>query len=229
MSGKQQRRSYGQFCALARALDRVGDRWTLLIVRELLPGPNGFAALRAALPGLAPNLLVRRLGELQSDGLVRRSLHPARSKGVRYELTEIGAALEPAVLELIRWGAMWMQSGAGSDFVNPKWASLALRALLNDPGIQRPRGELAIEADGERVSVTIGPGGRLVRAGPPGKRFRSLLRGSFPAILAVAAGRMSLVDSKTIVVQGDPVFAQAALTGAGNPTRARLGESICVR
>jgi DNA-binding HxlR family transcriptional regulator len=211
MNKTQSRKSYRQFCGLARSLDRVGDRWTLLIVRELLPGPAGFSALRAALSGLASNLLVQRLGQLEGDGLVRRSAHPARSKSVRYELTEIGKALEPAVFELIRWGAVWMQSGPGGDLVNPKWASLALRALLNDPEMKKPAGELAIEADGERATVSIGANGRVVTSGASGKRARALLRGPFPAILALAAGWTNLAQSTSIAVEGDPIFADTAL------------------
>ncbi|MDH4353359.1 MAG: helix-turn-helix transcriptional regulator, partial [Actinomycetota bacterium] len=93
-------KTYGQFCGLARALDHVGDRWTLLIVRELLLGPRTFAALQASLDGISPNLLVDRLRSLASDGIVRRNGAPARSKAVEYRLTDDGAALEPAVLAL---------------------------------------------------------------------------------------------------------------------------------
>lgn len=207
----QSRKSYGQFCGLARSLDHIGDRWNLLIVRELLLGAAGFAALRASLPGLASNLLVQRLGEMESDGLVRRSAHPARSKSVRYELTELGLALQPTVLELIRWGAVWMQGGPGDDVIDPRWAALALRALLNSSGVTKPAGELAIECDGERVTISIGPKGRVVTSGASGKRTRALLRGSFPAILALASGQMTLASNVSLIVDGDPAFAEAAL------------------
>ena len=100
------RKTYGQFCALARALDHVGDRWTLLIVRELLPGPRRFAELLAGLPGVAPNLLVDRLRSLQASGIVERSSHPPRSASVTYTLTDLGRGLEPSVHALIRWGAV---------------------------------------------------------------------------------------------------------------------------
>ena len=207
----QPRKSYRQFCGLARALDHVGDRWTLLIVRELLVGSAGFAALRAGLPGIASNLLVQRLGELEGDGLVRRSSHPVRSKSVHYELTEIGRALEPAVLELIRWGALWMRNGPDDDFANPRWATLALRALLSNPGIKKPAGALAIEAGGERLTITIGPNGRVVDSGSATARVRACVRGPFPTILAVAAGRLRLAETEAIVVDGDRKFARAAL------------------
>lgn len=207
----QSRKSYGQFCGLARSLDRIGDRWSLLIVRELLLGAAGYAALRASLPGLASNLLVQRLGEMESDGLVKRSAHPARSKSVRYELTELGLALEPTILELIRWGAVWMQRGPGNDLVDARWATLALRALLNSSAVTKPAGELAIECDGERLTVAIGPKGRVVTLGESGNRMRALVQGSFPAILALAAGQMTLASNVPVTVDGDRDFAEAAL------------------
>lgn len=221
MSDTQPRRTYGQFCGLARALDHIGDRWTLLIVRELLAGPTGFAALRSALPGLASNLLVQRLGDLEADGLVTRSDHPPRSKSVRYELTEAGKGLEPAVLALIRWGAVWMASGPGEDFVNPRWAALALRALLGNPETKEPAGALAIDAGGEDLTVSIGGNGRVVVSGRSEGRPRARVRGPFSAILAVASGQTLLAASESITVEGDRSFAAAALSGAPTGSRSK--------
>jgi DNA-binding HxlR family transcriptional regulator len=99
------RRSYGDTCGIARALDLVGERWALLVVRELLLGPKRFTDLRAGLPHASPNVLSQRLDELEQAGVVqRRKLPPPASSRV-YELTERGAALEPVVLALGDWGA----------------------------------------------------------------------------------------------------------------------------
>ena len=99
------KRSYGDRCGVARALDAVGERWALLVVRELLLGPKRFTDLRAGLPGLSPDVLSQRLRELEQAGLLRRrKLAPPASARV-YELTERGLALEPVVLELGRWGS----------------------------------------------------------------------------------------------------------------------------
>src|SRR3712207_3261653 len=97
-------RSYDQFCGLAKALDVLGERWTLLVVRELLLGPKRYSDLLEGLPGIGTNLLAARLKALEASGLVgRRRLPPPAASNV-YELTERGRALEPAIFELIRWG-----------------------------------------------------------------------------------------------------------------------------
>ncbi len=99
------KRTYGDRCGVARALDVVGERWALLVVRELLLGPKRFTDLRAGLPNLSPDVLSQRLRELEQARLVRRrKLAPPASARV-YELSERGLALEPVVLELGRWGS----------------------------------------------------------------------------------------------------------------------------
>jgi DNA-binding HxlR family transcriptional regulator len=99
------KRTYGDRCGVARALDVVGERWALLVVRELLLGPKRFTDLRAGLPNLSPDVLSQRLRELEQAGLLRRrKLAPPAGARV-YELTARGLALEPVVLELGRWGS----------------------------------------------------------------------------------------------------------------------------
>jgi DNA-binding HxlR family transcriptional regulator/putative sterol carrier protein len=98
-------RTYGDPCGIARALDVVGERWALLVVRELLLGPKRFTDLRAGLPNLSPDVLSQRLRELEANGIVRRgTLAPPAGSKV-YELTERGSELEPVVLTLGRWGS----------------------------------------------------------------------------------------------------------------------------
>lgn len=123
-------KTYGQYCGLARGLDHVGDRWTLLIVRELLVAPARYHELQDGLPGVATNLLAQRLRKLESDGIVRRRLAKDGTTAVHYELTQLGADLEDVVLALVRWGATWMQSGPGDDAFRPRWLVIALRAVL---------------------------------------------------------------------------------------------------
>ncbi len=99
------KRRYADPCGIARALDVVGERWSLLVVRELLLGPRRFGQLRDGLPDISPNVLAQRLRELEAHGVVRRfTLEPPASLAV-YELTERGRALEPILLELGRWGS----------------------------------------------------------------------------------------------------------------------------
>src|SRR5436189_5833106 len=99
------KRTYGESCAASHALDLVGERWALLIVRELLLGPKRFTDLRAGLPAISPNVLTQRLEELERAGVLRRrKLLPPAGAWV-YELTEWGLDLEPVIIALGRWGA----------------------------------------------------------------------------------------------------------------------------
>ena len=111
-------RSYGQFCGLARALDVVGDRWNLLIVRELLVGPMRYGELAASLGGIATNLLADRLRSLESSGVIERRL--GQTSGVVYALTPWGSELREAVEALIRWSFPLMVSGPGGDPMQPR-------------------------------------------------------------------------------------------------------------
>jgi DNA-binding HxlR family transcriptional regulator len=100
------KRTYGDRCGVARALDLVGERWALLVVRELLLGPKRFTDLRAGLPHVSPDILAQRLRELEQAGVVRRGTLPPPAGSRIYELTARGQALEPIVLELGRWGSV---------------------------------------------------------------------------------------------------------------------------
>src|SRR5436305_3979365 len=98
------KRSYGQYCALARALDVVGERWTALLLRELATGPRRYADLQEALPGVGTSLLAQRLKELEADGVVvKRFLSPPAARWV-YDLTDDGWELAEALVPLARWG-----------------------------------------------------------------------------------------------------------------------------
>lgn len=118
------RRSYRQFCGVARALDVIGDRWTLLIVRNLLLGPRRYSDLLAELPGLTTNLLAARLAQMEAAELIERKQHPGVS---RWALTSAGAALEPVVMELGRFGYRYMDAPRKTDTVNIGWGLLSLK------------------------------------------------------------------------------------------------------
>src|SRR6202012_4603508 len=99
------KRTYGDSCGIARALDIVGERWALLVVRELLLGPKRFTDLRAGLPRVGPDMLAARLRELEDAGVVARGELPPPAASKIYELTEWGAELAPVLLALGRWGS----------------------------------------------------------------------------------------------------------------------------
>src|SRR4051795_1060136 len=104
LGGAKVGRTYGDRCGVARALDVVGERWALPIVRELLLGPKRFTDLRAGLPHVSPDVLAQRLRELEQAGLLQRGTLPPPAGSRIYELTERGLALQPVVLALRRWG-----------------------------------------------------------------------------------------------------------------------------
>lgn len=142
------KRSYNQYCALARALDVVGERWTLLVIRELLLGPKRYKDLLAGLPGIGTNLLADRLRNLEELGLAARRVLPPPAGSTVYELSEAGRALEPAVLELGRWGARFLGEPRLDDAMQPGWFFVSIRATF--------RPELAAQLD-ESYEFRIGP------------------------------------------------------------------------
>ena len=105
-------RSYNQYCGLAYALDIIGERWTLLIVRELIPGPRRFTDLLDGLPGISTNLLSERLKSLEQQGLLCRRILPPPAGSTVYELTSLGRALENSLIELGKWGSQFVPSSS---------------------------------------------------------------------------------------------------------------------
>lgn len=122
------RRSYKQACSLARALDAIGDRWTLLIIRDLLLGPRRYGELQTCLPGIGTNLLADRLKSMEKIGLVRRLPVDA---GHRWELTETGLGLEPALMEMVRWAMTTRLPAHGDEASRPEWDLVAMKALFD--------------------------------------------------------------------------------------------------
>lgn len=201
------RKSYGHFCGLARSLDRVGDRWTLLIVRELLLGDRSFRELEEGLEGIGPSLLTRRLAQMVDDGLVVRNDAPSRSKRVEYGLTDVGRSLEPVIVAFIRWGATWMLSGPGTDRVDARWAPLALRSLLE--GDCAVRGRVHVDVDGVPLTARTARGRLVIEAGHTGTPDATV-SAPFPLMLAIASDAVSLRTSGA-VVSGDVDVAGALL------------------
>src|SRR5882762_11728947 len=125
-------RRYGQFCPLAKALDVVGDRWTLLIVRELSIRPCRYTDLRDGLPGIATNLLADRLKSLEAAGVITAEAVPPPVATTLYRLTERGEALLPALQELANWGAPLLADADDTDEVRARWLVPAVRRMFAD-------------------------------------------------------------------------------------------------
>lgn len=129
-------RSYGHYCAIATALDTVGDRWTLLLIRELMAGPRRYTDLAEGLPGISTDLLATRLRDLEDKGLVEREVLPPPAASKVYALTDDGAALEPILVALARWGARRLPGETTGEF-RPNWLTFTLRSMFtpaNAPG-----------------------------------------------------------------------------------------------
>jgi DNA-binding HxlR family transcriptional regulator len=124
------KRGYGQFCGLVRALEMVGERWALLIIRDLLVGPRRFTDLHQGLPRIPTNILSARLKELERAGIVRRRILPRPSGAVVYELTEYGSELEDVVLRLGRWGAKSLREPGPGDIVTVDSMIMAMRSTF---------------------------------------------------------------------------------------------------
>jgi len=179
-------RTYGQFCALARSLDVVGERWTLLIVRELLPGPMRYTDLKNSLNGIATNLLSERLKTMEANGIVERRLEDI---GVVYALTSWGAGLREPMEALGRWGAPLLATGQGDDAFQPRWLTLALPALLRGAAASPPV-ELGIETDGFLMVLRVEEDGPSTFV--PDRVPASVFTAAPDVIVALAAGAISI-------------------------------------
>lgn len=195
-------RSYGQYCGLARALDVVGDRWNLLIVRQLLIAPARYRELLDGLPGVATNLLADRLRDLQTAGVVERRL-AEETGAVEYALTPWGAELREPVEGLIRWSAPLMARGPGGDRFQTEWLILALRALLTGSAAAHPASTVGIAVD-DRLLQVRATGSAIEVTPHDGGELDAVVRADAPIVLGLAAGALTLDDVRGhIDVEGD--------------------------
>ena len=185
-------RSYDQYCSVARALDVVGDRWTLLIVRELLlRGPARFTDLRNGLPGVATNLLSTRLKELEMGGLITRADAPPPIATVLYELSETGRSLEPVLKALGLWGLRFMADERPDDAFQVEWLAYAPAWFTTDADPSGPAAVIQLVAGDDLAVIELGDGQirtRVGRATDPDL----VLDGSPRAVLGLLSGVIDL-------------------------------------
>jgi DNA-binding HxlR family transcriptional regulator len=195
-------RDYGQYCGLARALDVVGDRWNLLIVRQLLIGPARYGELRDGLPGIATNLLTDRLRDLETAGVIERRLSDD-SRAITYALTPWGAQLREPINALIRWSTPLMIRGPEGDEFRPDGLLVALPALLAGRAPIDQSVAVGIAVDGEMVQLRATESGMAVDR-PDGRELDAVLNAEGPLVLGLAAGVLSLDDIAALVdIEGD--------------------------
>jgi len=222
-------KSYGQTCALAKALDLIGDRWTLLIVRELLIRVAcRYTDIRSALPGIATNLLADRLRDLESAGLVSREEAPPPIATALFRLTERGRALEAAILELGRWGAPLLAKRSAGDKIQPHWLVLPLKLYLRDLKPHEPKVTVNLEVGAEFIAIEAREGQIEVGLGAA-EQPDATVRGKPELILRLFTGRASLPaalsegikweGSRSILSRlvGDPKSRGVSLAAAATP------------
>jgi DNA-binding HxlR family transcriptional regulator len=183
-------RAYGQYCGVARALDLVGGRWSLLIVRDLLTGPKRFIELEHGLPGIATNVLASRLRELEEAGLVRRSLVGPGSSSVVYELTPYGRELEEPLVALGQWGGKSLGEPKAGDVFSSSSFAIALRAAFRpDKAGDREFGFEIRWDQPLRVAVSRG---RVSFPSDPTWGARVVFESRPEVLIAIMAGRLDL-------------------------------------
>jgi DNA-binding HxlR family transcriptional regulator len=198
-------RAYGQYCGFARALEVVGERWALLVVRDLLVGPKRFTDLLRGLPGIPSNVLTARLKEMESAGVAQRRVLPRPSRAVVYELTEYGMELEPVVVELGRWGAKNLGDPRPDETITVDSLITALRTTFHPEaargfraGYELRVGETVLHArvDDGRVAVAEGllPDADLAIDAGPGIR----------ALMAGEVSPADAIENGIVRVSGDP-------------------------
>src|ERR1700716_316959 len=158
---------YPQFCALARAAEVIGERWTLLIIRELLLGPKRFGDLLDHLDGMSPTLLTARLTTLLECNVVRRPAWPRPVNAQVYELTEIGREVQPAIRELIRWGGRFLFPPVPGDTFEPDWVLLGLDAIAKRTPVPKVSVGLVVTHGKKSAAFTItgGQSGTTIQKG----------------------------------------------------------------
>ena len=199
---------YGQACAIARALDVVGERWSLLVVRELTLGPRRYRDLATGLPGIPSNLLAARLKDLQAAGVITRRTLPAPTDVTVYELTDAGRALQPALKELLDWGLRYGPEPSEDDVGQPSWALLT--------GLGRP----SALPDGQTCELRVEPeffylssdAGKLTVRRGPAPDGDVVVSMSDDTLYSLVTGQTTVADAvRRSTIDGDTAIAHRAL------------------
>lgn len=216
-------RSYDEYCAVAKSLDVVGDRWTLLIVRELsLRGRSRYTDLRNGLPGIATNLLADRLRDLEKAGVVAREEAPPPVASALFHLTPRGEELRPVLDDLMRWGLPLMTDQKPDDAIRSHWLVGALELLLTDRRPKGPPVTLELQTGDVPIAIEARDGAIHINLGPV-ESPDATLTGPPKPILGLLLGLLELPDALALGADfgGEPavlerIGAQTALSGASS-------------
>jgi DNA-binding HxlR family transcriptional regulator len=206
-------KTYGEFCSVARSLDVVGDRWGLLVVRELLLGPRRFTDLVDGLPGVGTNVLSTRLRDLEDAGIIERTRTPAPTPAVLYELTDEGRDLKPVLDAFARWGARRLTRVAAGDVVRPHWFVLSLAANVPPESLAAGTSYL-LDIDDEQFVLDVGERD-IVATDATGDTATATITGRLRDFFAAAKGDKRA--AQRLATAGDRSAAKklvGAMTGA---------------
>jgi DNA-binding HxlR family transcriptional regulator len=210
-------RTYGQYCAVAKALDLIGDRWTLLVVRELLVrGPCRYTDLRNGLPGIATNLLADRLRDLEEAGIVSREEARPPVATTLFRLTSRGQELAPVLRELLRWGMPLMEGGpAPGDVFRGQWMAWPAEMSLTDREPDAPPVTIQVIADGEPAILKTSGGSVHATLGRA-DHTDAVLRGPVHTVLGLFTGHidLDLAAAMGVECEGDRGAIQRVLPDA---------------
>lgn len=205
-------RNYGQYCGLASALDLLGGRWTLLIVRELLIGPRRYGELLDALPGIGTNLLAARLKFLTGQGVL------SRADDQRYQLTELGEQLREPVLGLARWGMEFLAAPGPGMVVRPHWGFLAVQAMMDPARAAGVDESYEFEVDGLVFHIAVEAGVPRAAEGPPAHPPAMRAKTDARTFIEIGTGRLTPFEAVAhgrLALQGEPEAVTRASTLLG--------------
>jgi DNA-binding HxlR family transcriptional regulator/putative sterol carrier protein len=219
---------YQQYCGLARALDVAGDRWTLLIVRELMPGPRRFTDLIDGLPGISRNLLTERLRALEGDGIIARQELPPPAARQVYELTDEGRDLGGAMGPLIAWGARRLGDRKPTESFRARWAALAMATFADREAATGVSETYQYLVGGSAFHFTVDDGSIQLHDGrsrdpavtltTDEETWADIVSGKITASSAAARGGLTVAGDPQAakrlgkILSRDPLFAQAEAT-----------------
>jgi DNA-binding HxlR family transcriptional regulator len=199
-------RCYGQYCPVAHALDLVGERWALLVVRDLLGGPKRYTDLLASLPGIGTNILAARLRDLEQAGVVRKTKLPPPAASTVYELTPYGVELEEVVHALGRWGARSLGPPETSEPLRPGWLPNAARTTFDPEAARGVTGVYELRSGGELATIEVADGKVRVALGAA-ETADVRIEAEPPVLFRLTSGELSAGDAVragVVRIDGDP-------------------------
>jgi DNA-binding HxlR family transcriptional regulator len=213
-------KSYNQYCGLAYALDLIGERWTLLVVRELIAGPRRFKDLMDGLPGISTNLLSARLKNLERHGLLRRRVLPPPAASTVYELTSLGQELEQTLLELGKWGSQFVPlAPEGATLLHLGSYALTVKTFFRPDQAQGVDETYELHIDNEVLQVQIQAGEIRVRQGEA-RAAALIVYTDISSYLELLGGRLQPDDAISqgrVRIEGDPSALRRFLNICGLP------------